>query len=215
MLHRWRSGQSSVRKWTQTAWHTLQSSSSSPVDRLSGRATLSSCTALWPGGPNPGPPGKDFSPVPASSESQEPRKCWWEQTAASASQRSFRPKLPSSVKSYFPQSKNRSARARPLRLQTLEDNGTNKPTVFLCCLQGTKTTCSLTPRPAPRSTQQRATITCTPWRSRSRWSFSSRRTASVGINEIYPKRTLLQTERLMLEIRSKLSSKCNCDASDS
>lgn len=42
---RWMNGQSSVRKWTRTAWHILRSLSSSPVGRQSGKATLWSCTA--------------------------------------------------------------------------------------------------------------------------------------------------------------------------
>ena len=54
----WTPGWSSVGKWTQTTWHTVQSSSSSPVDRLSGRARLSSCTAPWLDGLNPGLPGE-------------------------------------------------------------------------------------------------------------------------------------------------------------
>lgn len=55
---RWRSGWSSEGKWTQTVWRIPRSSSSSPVDRQSGRDRLSLCTALWQGGPSPRLPGE-------------------------------------------------------------------------------------------------------------------------------------------------------------
>lgn len=55
---RWRSGWSSEGKWTQTVWRIPRSSSSSPVDRQSGRDRLSLCTAPWQGGPSPRLPGE-------------------------------------------------------------------------------------------------------------------------------------------------------------
>lgn len=166
--HRWMSGPSSVRKWTQTAWHTLQSLSSSPADRLSGKARQSSCTAPWPGGPNPGLPGKLCSTLTG------PHLLWviWkkERVMRAISHMCVIDKFTSKalVMSlvYFPQIWHEHTNTL-LQLQTLKTT-VKINQLFFWCLQGIKTMWWLMPKPTMRSTQPRAITTCTPWRSRSR-----------------------------------------------
>lgn len=113
------SGASSVRKWTQTAWHTLQSLLWSPVDKPSGRARPSSCTAPWPDGPSPGSPGEKSS-KPSESQEGGKKRVW------AISHACHRVSI---TQIYFPQ--RRRAHTFSGAITGSEDGSKNKPAPFL------------------------------------------------------------------------------------